>query len=205
MGVQRVPTPIVALLLPGEGGPHALGDHHVHVALTRGVAGHGLGAEGSRGAASADGGGAAGEGILQGSPLPSQHAPRELPLPLGGHSPDGAEHRLQVLGAQLLLQHGQAEHLSLGGLGAPPCSALGLLVPVEAHRPPQHRQDSCTVGSLLTSTSPSPRFPISPRQKPPWPSSDAQAGCYHLPVHTPPWGLADSLLPPPTSRFPLSS
>lgn len=150
-------------------------------------------------------GGAAGEGILQGSPLPSQHAPRELPLPLGGHSPDGAEHRLQVLGAQLLLQHGQAEHLSLGGLGAPPCSALGLLVPVEAHRPPQHRQDSCTVGSLLTSTSPSPRFPISPRQKSPWPSSDAQAGRYHLPVHTPPWGLADSLLPPPTSRFPPSS
>lgn len=94
-------------------------------------------------------GGAAGEGILQGSPLPSQHAPRELPLPLGGHSPDGAEHRLQVLGAQLLLQHGQAEHLSLGGLGAPPCSALGLLVPVEAHRPPQHRQDSCTAGSSL--------------------------------------------------------
>lgn len=59
--------------------------------------------------------------------------------------------------------------------------------------------------SSLTSTSPSPRFPISPRQKPPWPSSDAQAGRYHLPVHTPPWGLADSLLPPPTSRFPLSS
>lgn len=189
------------------------------------------------------GGGAAGEGVLQGSPLLSQHVPRELPLPLGGHSPDGAEHRLQVLRAQLLLQHGQAEHLSLGGLGAPPCSALGLLVPVEAHRPPQHRQDSCTAGSSLQggvcasqhllgaltsgwdsrgaglccgSGSPGGGFlthehlPISPfphfpQTEIPLPSSDAQAGRYHLPVHTPPSGLADSLLHPPTSRFPLSS
>lgn len=50
-GVPTLP-PTLLLLLPVEGGAEPVGDHHVHVALDRGVArGDGLGAERSGGAA----------------------------------------------------------------------------------------------------------------------------------------------------------
>lgn len=70
------------LLLPGEGGPEAVGDHHVDVAFTCGVAcGDRLGAEGSSRAASADRGVSI-RGCSLPRPPPPQHVPGRAGLRL---------------------------------------------------------------------------------------------------------------------------